>query len=152
MGIIEQIKKAKKIKGFTWDKLSEGLPISGNALAVAFNRNSVDKTYLEFICEKLDIDYSNEINVSKEPDSSYDHKKGVSLLEIRDDIKADLLDIKKNSAKKQHIQALSDSLAENFESITGALLKILQHNEKVEDFIDQIDLKALKEATKSLNK
>ena len=156
MDILNKIRKSKKMNGKTWAQLAERLPISGNALSVAFNRNRVDDGYIEIICENLDINYNEEYanlnNKAEEALEKYGPQPtGISLLDLRDDLKADLLELKKSNAKKQHIQGLTDSIAENFEDVTRALLKMLQHNEKVEQFMDQIDLKSLKKATKQLN-
>jgi len=156
MSILDKIRKSKKMSGKTWAQLAEGLPITGNALSVAFNRNRVDDGYIEIICENLDINYNEEYDrlneKSEETLLKYGPQPtGISLLDLRDDLKADLLEIKNSTAKKQHIQGLTNSIAENFEDVTRALLKILQHNEKVEEFMDQIDLESLKKATKQLN-
>jgi hypothetical protein len=156
MSILDKIKKSKKMSGKTWAQLAEGLPISGNALSVAFNRNRVDNGYIEIICENLDITYNEEYDGLNDKAEEALLKYGpqptsISLLELKDDIKLDLLELKKSTAKKQHIQGLTNSIAENFEDVTRALLKMLQHNEKVEEFMDQIDLESLKKATKQLN-
>jgi|GEM_PF-5875052 hypothetical protein len=153
MDLYKEIIKKKKLKGFTWAHLAEELPINGHALSVAFKRQSLNLFYLEKVCDKLKIDKEDHIdNKAEEALLKYEPQPtSISLLQLRDDIKLDLLELKKSTAKKQHIQGLTNSIAENFEDVTRALLKMLQHNEKVEEFMDQIDLESLKKATKQLN-
>ena len=55
MDIFKTILKERKLQGISWDKLSEGLPIQGNSLRVAFERGSVDDTYIEHIKKILRI-------------------------------------------------------------------------------------------------
>ncbi len=52
---IENILKEKKIKGYKWDEVAKGLPISGNGLRVAFARDSVDEVYLDVAEQNLGI-------------------------------------------------------------------------------------------------
>lgn len=59
MDIFKTILKERKLQGISWDKLSEGLPIQGNSLRVAFERGSVDETYIEHIKNILKIQNKN---------------------------------------------------------------------------------------------
>jgi hypothetical protein len=67
---LELILKEKKIKGFSWKKLAENLPISGDSLRIAFKRESVDSVYLEKICDLLDL-VNNEQNEKNEKNITY---------------------------------------------------------------------------------
>lgn len=55
MDELKQIEKVRKLKGVSWNTLAENLPISGNALRIAFTRNSVDEVYLSEIRKVLEI-------------------------------------------------------------------------------------------------
>lgn len=61
MSIEERILLAKKKKGYSWDKLSEGLPITGEALRIAFKRGSVDDFYLDHLKKVLEIESENKL-------------------------------------------------------------------------------------------
>jgi transcriptional regulator with XRE-family HTH domain len=52
---IEKIKQERKLKGLKWNDLAEGLPVTGEAVRVAFYRNSIDPLYLEKIEENLGL-------------------------------------------------------------------------------------------------
>lgn len=80
MDILNQILREKKLKGFSWSKLAESLPISGDSLRIAFTRKSVDETYLEVICKELDI--KNEHNELNEPPIEY--KPEGKIIDIRE--------------------------------------------------------------------
>ncbi len=80
--------------GKTWEELSEGLPISGNSLRMAFTRNSVNKVYLEHVESKLKINTETQHKNTKNTlttSNSFLEKDGVtfSLEEV-------LLEIAKN--------------------------------------------------------
>lgn len=51
----DEILKIKKTKGFSWNKLAENLPVTGEALRVSFVRNSVDEEYLKEIYKVLNV-------------------------------------------------------------------------------------------------
>ena len=55
MSVLEEIKKVRKLKGISWKKLAYDLPISGNALRIAFTRGRVNDVYLDIICNSLGI-------------------------------------------------------------------------------------------------
>lgn len=65
---IDRILKEKKIKGFKWDEIAKGLPISGNGLRVAFARSSVDEIYLDIVESNLGI--HNNVEVKKRTDQT----------------------------------------------------------------------------------
>lgn len=90
-----EILKIKKTKGFSWNKLAENLPISGEALRMSFVRNSVDADYLEEICKVLGIQSGKKIenNMLEEPSGNY--KKGVPYYDV--DFTAGFLPIENNN-------------------------------------------------------
>ena len=75
---LRDIEKERELKGVSWDELAKGLPVSGNALRIAFSRNSVKESYLD---EVLKVLASNEL---EEPEIVYKTKSGkeISLDEI----------------------------------------------------------------------
>ncbi len=81
---IEIILRERKRLGYTWDKLSEGLPIAGNSLRVAFSRNSVDEVYLEHVESVLGLsknvqNLTEERTVALKEDGLYIEKQGVKV-------------------------------------------------------------------------
>lgn len=63
---LKELDNQRKLKGFSWNKLAEGLPINGDSLRIAFKRGSVDSVYLNHIVDLLDYKYS---------DSSFEENK-----------------------------------------------------------------------------
>lgn len=59
MNRINHILKVRQIQGKTWNEIAEGLSISGNALRIAFVRESVNDTYLDHCEFKLGIAFRN---------------------------------------------------------------------------------------------
>jgi len=158
--VSKKIEYLRKQKGYTYKDLGDFLGISGDAVRKAIKNKRLKIYYADKLSELFGVkenfleteEYADLTNKAEEVLQKYGPQPtGISLLELRDDIKADLLELKKSTAKKQHIQGLTNSIAENFEDVTRALLKMLEHNEKVEEFMDQIDLESLKKATKQLN-
>jgi len=85
---LDLILKEKKLKKLSWDKLAENLPVTGEALRIAFKRGSVDDVYLSAIEAALniskDVDSNKKSNISNDllntngnkftekPDGSFD--------------------------------------------------------------------------------
>ena len=53
---MKDVLKAKKMQRKTWNELAETLPITGDALRVAFSRDSVDDIYLNQLRKVLNIE------------------------------------------------------------------------------------------------
>ena len=70
--MLELILKEKKMQGYSWEKLARNLPVTGNALRIAFSRKSVDKAYLEVICNQLNIKLEQDEQL-KEPEPNTSH-------------------------------------------------------------------------------
>ena len=62
---LDAILKAKKVAGISWEQLAEELPITANAIRVAFSRKSVDDAYLEILEKHLGIDSIEYITKAK---------------------------------------------------------------------------------------
>lgn len=85
---LDLILKEKKLNKLSWDKLAENLPVTGEALRIAFKRGSVDDVYLSAIEAALniskDVDSNKKSNISNDllntngnkftekPDGSFD--------------------------------------------------------------------------------
>lgn len=52
---LNKIKAEKKLQKKTWDDLSKGLEVSGEAIRLAFYRNSINDAYLDIIEQNLGI-------------------------------------------------------------------------------------------------
>jgi hypothetical protein len=94
----DEILKIKKTKGFSWNKLAENLPVTGEALRVSFVRNSVDEEYLKEIYKVLNVnaDYKTknlDQNILHEPTENYN--KGVPYYDV--DFTAGFLPIENSS-------------------------------------------------------
>lgn len=71
---VDNVLRYKKLSGVTWDKLAETLPISGNALRLAFKRKSVDEFYLNEIIDKFKLNNNEHIvqnEIVSEPELKY---------------------------------------------------------------------------------
>lgn len=80
MSRYNEILKAKKMQGKSWDELAEGFPIQGNSLRVAFQRGSVDEIYLENVEKILNI--HNVQNIISEPKIEY--KPEGKIIDVRE--------------------------------------------------------------------
>lgn len=85
---LDLILKEKKLNKLSWDRLAENLPVTGEALRIAFKRGSVDDVYLSAIEAALniskDVDSNKKSNISNDllntngnkfsekPDGSFD--------------------------------------------------------------------------------
>lgn len=79
MSVLEEIKKVRKLKGISWKKLAYDLPISGNALRIAFTRGRVNDVYLDIICNSLGINRKKQAdNISIEDQSIQTAKKSLT--------------------------------------------------------------------------
>lgn len=79
MSVLEEIKKVRKLKGISWKKLAYDLPISGNALRIAFTRGRVNDAYLDIICNSLGINRKKQAdNISIEDQSIQTAKKSLT--------------------------------------------------------------------------
>lgn len=81
----DEILKIKKTKGFSWNKLAENLPVTGEALRVSFVRNSVDEEYLKEIYKVLNVNAEYKTkdldqNILHEPTENYN--KGVPYYDV----------------------------------------------------------------------
>lgn len=82
---LDKVLKYKKLSGITWDEMAETLPISGNALRLAFKRNSVDEFYLSEIISKYGLNNyeQNAQNITvNEPKSLFKTKAGSDYEEL----------------------------------------------------------------------
>lgn len=79
MSVLEEIKKVRKLKGISWKKLAYDLPISGNALRIAFTRGRVNDVYLDIICNSLGINRKKQADsISIEDQSIQTAKKSLT--------------------------------------------------------------------------
>ena len=79
MSVLEEIKKVRKLKGISWKKLAYDLPISGNALRIAFTRGRVNDVYLDIICNSLGINRKKQAHsISIEDQSIQTAKKSLT--------------------------------------------------------------------------
>ena len=79
MSVLEEIKKDRKLKGISWKKLAYDLPISGNALRIAFTRGRVNDVYLDIICNSLGINRKKQADsISIEDQSIQTAKKSLT--------------------------------------------------------------------------
>lgn len=91
----DEILKIKKTKGFSWNKLAENLPITGEALRVSFVRNSIDADYLEEICKVLGIYSGKSIKNNALEEPFEDYNKGVPYYDV--DFTAGFLSVENNN-------------------------------------------------------
>lgn len=74
---LEIVLKKKKLSGFSWDQMADALPITGDALRMAFKRKKVDTIYLEVIEKELD----SALASSKE---HFEHNKQIELTQVKE--------------------------------------------------------------------
>lgn len=83
--MIDEIIKTKKMRGLSWSALAETLPISGNSLRMAFERNSVAKEYLKEINNVLGIESTqttHNLELKETGTPYYDIDFTASFLEV----------------------------------------------------------------------
>ncbi len=128
---LELIIKERKKQGITWEELSDGLPIAGNSLRVAFTRKSVDEVYIEHVESKLNIKQNkqNIQHVKNEDDQENDiyyEKDGVKI--SLDEI---LLFVSKNEERCMQEKIFSNivevRVAKRISEITASKEKLMQY-------------------------
>jgi hypothetical protein len=62
MNRLDRILNKRKLSGITWNELAENLPVTGEALRIAFKRGNVQKEYLNIIESKLDNKQNQQVN------------------------------------------------------------------------------------------
>jgi hypothetical protein len=62
MNRLDHILNKRKLSGITWNELAENLPVTGEALRIAFKRGNVQKEYLNIIESKLDNKQNQQVN------------------------------------------------------------------------------------------
>lgn len=78
---LKEIEKSKKLQGVTWSSLANLLPISGEALRIAFKRKSVQTEYLDVLENELKIKQQNQQSqdYSRPKDENIDVKDPMEL-------------------------------------------------------------------------
>lgn len=62
---LKAVLKKKKIAGFSWEQLAQGLAISGDGLRMAFKRGKVDSVYIEILNKDLDAAIASSKEISE---------------------------------------------------------------------------------------
>ena len=148
---LDHIRKAKKINGKTWDDLCKGLPINGNALRVAFSRDSVDEDFLQIIEENLGLvkrTGRTENNSEKNDTTSFEDMRFEALLakKVIEEFAPYLRDFQKGheeTGKKVHdINELLKALTKQFillynkvETLEEDLQEIKQYSKDVYEVV-----------------
>lgn len=72
MDILKRIADERKLKGLTWSELAAGLPVTGEALRVAFKRGKVQPEYLSTITNNLNGQNEQREEIKNPPNSMED--------------------------------------------------------------------------------
>ncbi|MFC6858259.1 hypothetical protein [Zunongwangia atlantica] len=88
---------------------------------------------------------NQSLHPSKEDQEDYELQKKTTLLDVRDDLKADVYNV------NQNLKTLINGFTKNSESWSNAFMQVLQNQLKIIQVTEQIDPKKLMSTTKNLD-
>lgn len=122
-----------------------GLPGADVFIKISENFRDYDLNWLMTGVGSMKKDVNQNLHPSKEDQEEYELQKKTTLLDVRDDLKADVYNV------NQNLKTLINGFTKNSESWSNAFMQVLQNQLKIIQVTEQIDPKKLMSTTKNLD-